>query len=229
MSWVRLDDAMPDHEKLNDVSAEACWLHVCGIAFCSRNLTDGFVPDGKIAGLLSGKKTPATARKLLAQLVEPGLWEPREGGFEIHDYLKYNPSREQVLAKREATRQRVEKARAAKVGNASGNALHKGIAKPRNASGNGATKGDVTPLVTQVVTPDVTVAPTPGSESRLGFVRTDLDDVTDVGPLGAVPEADEETRRAIDLLVRDGKTEAGAVEMVAVRGAASIIAAVGKP
>lgn len=110
MTWVRLDDNMPDHPKVAGLSAVAFRVHVTGICYCARHLTDGFIPKGAV-------KTFATKRAL-SELVDARLWrESVAAGYEINDYLDYNPSKENVVTEREARRDRAAKggrARAAK-------------------------------------------------------------------------------------------------------------------
>ena len=98
MSWVRLDDAAPEHRKLlklaelakqGDRGAAAAWLWVCGLAYCNRQpARDGFIPRAKVAQLYPVRG----AAGLAARLVEVGLWEQRDGGFAVHDYNDYQPS-----------------------------------------------------------------------------------------------------------------------------------------
>jgi hypothetical protein len=47
----------------------------------------------------------------IALLLTEDLWAAVAHGYQIHDYLEYNPSREQVLAERAASRRRVQKHR----------------------------------------------------------------------------------------------------------------------
>jgi hypothetical protein len=94
--WVKLDDDFPDHPKLTALGADECWLHVCGICYCNRYLTDGFIPDGVIERLA---RIPDPQASMLS-LVEAGLWHLCDKGCTVHDYLKYQPSREEMEAKR---------------------------------------------------------------------------------------------------------------------------------
>lgn len=105
MTWVRLDDQFPEHPKVLRVGADAAWLHVSALCYCARQLTDGFVPDGAI-GRLAEVKKPVD---LAARLVGAGLWAVADGGWQINDYLAYNPSREKVLADRNAAAARKER------------------------------------------------------------------------------------------------------------------------
>lgn len=98
MSWVKLDDQFPEHPKVMAVGPLGLALHVSGICYSSRQLTDGFIPASAVARLTDIKGS--VLKKTTARVVAAGLWEESPGGFMVHDYLKYNPSRADVLAKR---------------------------------------------------------------------------------------------------------------------------------
>ncbi len=89
MSWVRLDDGLSDNPKLVGLSDRAFRVYINGLCYCARNLTDGLVPVGATRSL------GATPRHV-AELVAAGRWEQHENGWMVHDYLKYNPTREQA-------------------------------------------------------------------------------------------------------------------------------------
>lgn len=137
MAWVKLDDQFTDHPKIVAAGPQAGWLHVCAMCYASRYLTDGFIPINVIPRLMTGNTT-----KLVETLVAVGLWETAEGGYQIHDYLEYNPSRADTLAAREkdAKRQR----------------------EHRDSRSGKYVSHDVCHTVTNTVTPDgVTTAPIP--------------------------------------------------------------------
>ena len=102
MAWVKIDDQFPEHRKVAGLSDAAFRLHFSGIAYCSRQLTDGLIEADAIPALV--RKYRPTA---LTELVERGLWKPIAIGggkpavYEIHDYLQWNDSREVVLARKE--------------------------------------------------------------------------------------------------------------------------------
>lgn len=96
MSWVRIDDQAPTNRKLLRAGPAACWLWVCGLAYCQRHLTDGFIPD-EVIPLLGVR---SHYMRLTSGLVVAELWLREEGGYRIKDYLEYNQSRNQVIAKR---------------------------------------------------------------------------------------------------------------------------------
>ena len=116
MPWVRLDDGFPDHPKVVAAGPLAGWLHVCGLAYCNRNLTDGFIPRSAAHRLTSFEGVDVETegvRGLVTTgcdvdcewtaevLCDHGIWDKVEGGYQIHDYLDYQPSRADVLALKE--------------------------------------------------------------------------------------------------------------------------------
>jgi hypothetical protein len=107
MPWVRLDDGYPEHPKVDQVGPLAAWLNVCAWAYCARNLTDGFVPGAQVSRLANVKQPDKLSQKLVAAR----LWECVEGGYQVHDYLAYNPSRAQVMKERDKASERARNAR----------------------------------------------------------------------------------------------------------------------
>lgn len=132
MPWVRLDDHFDESPKIAAASDSAFRLWTTALAYANRNLSDGFIPVLMLRRLSTAPKPEKDA----AELVRLRLWEVADGGYQIHDFHEYQPSKEQVLSERESTRQRVANWRAGKkspAGNAAGNAVT-----------NAATNGDVT-------------------------------------------------------------------------------------
>jgi hypothetical protein len=93
MAWVKLDDQMPEHPKVEDLSDRAFRVYIEGIAYCSRTLSDGRIPASKV------KKLGGTP-KVVQELVEARLWHANGVGFMVNDYLKYNPSKATVEKRR---------------------------------------------------------------------------------------------------------------------------------
>lgn len=118
MPWFVVDDAAHMHPKILKATNAGFGLWVrCG-SYAAQHLTDGVVP-GIIARQYG---TAAQVRKLVAA----GLWhehghtcphpkclQPAPGDFYMHDYLDpYNPSRREVLARRERAADKKRKQRA---------------------------------------------------------------------------------------------------------------------
>lgn len=130
MGWVRIDDSFADHEKIIAAGEAAVCLYVCGLTYCAHMLTDGAIPKRKALVLYPMENAQAKADRL----VEVGLWHDCGDYYEVHDYLDYQPSREQVENDRKATAVRVGKFRASKAGSSAEQAR------------NGVSNGHVTPL-----------------------------------------------------------------------------------
>lgn len=112
MSWVRVDDGMPEHPKVfraaTVLGGPHCYARVISIliqasSFASRNLTDGFLPTAVVQHFHDAR--PLQAAKAM---VEANLWEAVVGGYQIHDYHEYNPTAADVKADREWDRRRKE-------------------------------------------------------------------------------------------------------------------------
>ena len=97
MSWFRLDDSGWSHPKVLAVGNRAFGAWCRAGQWASQQLSNCFVA-ASVCRLIE----PATS--VWGALVEAGLLERCEGGYLIHDYLAYNPSKEQVEAKRRAQR-----------------------------------------------------------------------------------------------------------------------------
>jgi hypothetical protein len=104
MVWTKLDDGFPDNPKLLRAIAKvgdvAGWLWVCGINYCNRHLTDGFIQAEVIPRILVHKRPLDVA----AALVASGCWDVVEGGYQVHDFTAWNRSRSEVEAQREKWR-----------------------------------------------------------------------------------------------------------------------------
>lgn len=92
MWWVRLDDDFPNHPKVVGLSDAAFRAYVQGLCYCSQYLTDGWLPA-----------RPGD-RRAAGELVKAHLWVPDGEGFQVHDYLDHQQSREQVNARRQQAR-----------------------------------------------------------------------------------------------------------------------------
>jgi hypothetical protein len=114
MSWARLDDRFFDNPKVCALSADAKLLHLSGIVWCAGNLTDGHIASASLP-LVAAKahsRLVHKADRYVRELVAAGLWLLVEGGWDIHDFLEYNPSRAETTARRAADSERKRKGRA---------------------------------------------------------------------------------------------------------------------
>ncbi|WP_291981969.1 hypothetical protein [Luteitalea sp.] len=104
MPFVRLDDEIADNVKILRAGPAAAWMWAMAVCYSNRKLTDGFVPAEQIDRLTSlrGRK----ARELADKCVTAGLFDETEGGYQVHDYHDWNPTREKVEADKLAAAQR---------------------------------------------------------------------------------------------------------------------------
>ena len=94
MAWVRIDDEFPDHRKIAGLSNDAFCLHVTAMCWVAKQQTDGKLPSAVLRRLAWRCQDPAMAA---AELETAGVWDKTLEGWEIHDFLTYNPTKEQII------------------------------------------------------------------------------------------------------------------------------------
>lgn len=123
MAWIKIDDQFADHPKVRSVGPFGAALQVAAFCHCGKYLTDGFLSFAVAEALAQalackfgtqdGKVwTPALTCGMVGRdaremdwakiMVDARLWDEAPGGYVVHDYLDYNPSKEEVLAQRAA-------------------------------------------------------------------------------------------------------------------------------
>ncbi|HSM93451.1 MAG TPA: hypothetical protein VLT47_11245 [Anaeromyxobacteraceae bacterium] len=132
MSWFRIDDHAAFGAKVVAAGNEAFGAWARAGAWSSGELTDGFVPE-HVALTIAPKRIWDRLRDAKAGH-DHGLVEEREGGWQIHNFTKRNPTAATVKAERDATKRRVEEWRGKRKSN--------GVTSPVT---NGVTNGVVTP------------------------------------------------------------------------------------
>jgi hypothetical protein len=101
--WIKLDDGFMQHPKVVAAGPHATLLHIAGLCYCGRYLTDGFVPAAQVRLLTAAQDPDALVRRLY----EVNLWERAPGGHFIHDFAKYNPTKAEVEQARAMAAQRM--------------------------------------------------------------------------------------------------------------------------
>jgi hypothetical protein len=112
MAWVKIDDQFYAHPKLIAVGPLAKSLFVDSLCYANQYLTDGFIPRMVALQICMPLEPYCESTAMIsASLVHVGLWHDVDGGYQIHDYLDYNPSRAELKDKREkdAARKRAER------------------------------------------------------------------------------------------------------------------------
>lgn len=117
MTWVRLEVELGEHPKIARLTDKAFRVHIHGLCYGNRLLTDGIVPRNVALTF------PGANRRSLTELVTAAVWHDQEticptcidryggldrGDYVIHDFLDYQPSAAEVI---ELRRQRSEAGR----------------------------------------------------------------------------------------------------------------------
>lgn len=93
-TFVRLDHGYDEHPKVMPLSDAAFRAHIEAICWNSRQEKDGCIP----ASLARKKWKP----RVIAELVRARLLDDCGDWFEVHDYLDFNRSSEEINAFRSA-------------------------------------------------------------------------------------------------------------------------------
>lgn len=107
MAWVKLDDKRALNRKLRAAGFAARGLDEAAICWSAHEESDGFISDADLT-MLANLHGCRTFKPLVEALVKVNRWVRWEdpNGYEIVDYLKYNPSRADLEAARERDRKR---------------------------------------------------------------------------------------------------------------------------
>jgi hypothetical protein len=106
--WVRIDEKAMEHPKVRGLADGSFRLWVEGLAHCQKFLTDGLIERVSLRGLL------AFSPKRQQALIDARLWDADVDGVRVHDYLKWNDSREHVDRVREQALERIARLRGKK-------------------------------------------------------------------------------------------------------------------
>ena len=114
MSKIELDDQILDHPKfvraVKHGGSDTIFLWLGLRSYCSKLLTDGFIPDD----MLDEVRGPKETKKRMAALdvlIDSKLVHRVTDGIVLHDYLDWASSREDVLRWRESAKARKAKSR----------------------------------------------------------------------------------------------------------------------
>lgn len=110
MPWFRVDDNLAMHRKALTAGNAALGMWVRAGSWSMANLTNGHIPSGVTT--LLGSKT------LADKLVTAGLWHKTDDGYLFHEWDQRQPTKEKVIADREAATKRKQSWRQNGGGNA---------------------------------------------------------------------------------------------------------------
>ena len=95
MAWTRIDDKFLMNPKIQTAGPLGMALYLAGLIYANANLTDGFIVESMLP-VLCGMAYQTPSKGMAQVLVNLNLWEKVEGGYQIHDFLEFNKSREQI-------------------------------------------------------------------------------------------------------------------------------------
>lgn len=95
MAYASVEYEFWCNPKIRAAGKDAALLYIAANGYCNQFMTDGFILDESIDAIasLAFQRNP---NKAIDALVENGLWHRVNGGYEVHDYLKYNKSKAQI-------------------------------------------------------------------------------------------------------------------------------------
>lgn len=127
MAWFKVDDRLWSHPKWLGLPIEAKALWVSAGSYCAMHETDGEISRQTLAIVLPNSRHTRAANAL----VEAGLWEQENDGYRFHEWAEYQPTKAQLDAERQATKERVKQWR-----NSQRNGVTNGVS---NSGGNGVS------------------------------------------------------------------------------------------
>lgn len=145
MTWFKADDKLAFHQKTVRAGNAAMGAWVRMGAWCGERESDGFIPKA-IADLIASPDE-------MARLIEVGFMiDHTDGRYEMHDFLKYNPSHAELEAKRNAWAKKKAAFRAEREsramspgdtrGDTTGDSPKDSRESPGTGSGSGSGTGD---------------------------------------------------------------------------------------
>jgi DnaD/phage-associated family protein len=93
MAWTRIDDKFYENSKILDAGPLGAHLYIAGLIHCNVKRTDGFIADCFISGIGGDA---FDSKRFAKKLVENKLWDRVEGGYQVHDFLQFNKSKEEI-------------------------------------------------------------------------------------------------------------------------------------
>ena len=112
MSWVRLDDGAPGHRKIVGLSDAAFRLWIVGLTHCNQQANDGLFSAHAARIMFGYLASPELGKGAAAELVAADLWAATDDGYEVRNYLEYQPSKAERDSANKAAAERMRTMRA---------------------------------------------------------------------------------------------------------------------
>lgn len=106
LNWVRVDANLHSNHKVLTLLDErggdhALCVYVFSLGYSGGHGTAGFIPRSAL-GLFHGKARDASL------LVDVGMWDELSGGWDIHDWLEYQPTDEESKTRSDKAKKAAE-------------------------------------------------------------------------------------------------------------------------
>lgn len=95
--FIAVETDFFDHPKTLLIGRELAFAVLASWAYCHKQLTDGVLPEQVAKQILPHKRDRD-------RLVKHGWWDEAKAGYLIHDYLRHQPSRNEMRRKSDAAR-----------------------------------------------------------------------------------------------------------------------------
>src|SRR5262245_33276556 len=96
VTWVKIDENAPNHPKFFRAGHAAIGFWLGCLAYCSRYLTDGCIPEHDLRLVFPGTP-PDVVTEMTEVLVREGLLEVVDKGYRMHDYLDWQRSKKETI------------------------------------------------------------------------------------------------------------------------------------
>lgn len=110
MPWFKVDDKLHGHKKVAKAGIPAMGLWCVAGSWCADHLSDGFVPNYIVARLAGSDGDDLAARLVAVEMWQTGNHDGDEGWW-FKDWDEYQPTREDVVERREYEREKKRRQR----------------------------------------------------------------------------------------------------------------------
>lgn len=186
MPWLRIDDQIAMHAKTVACGNAAFGAWVRMAAWSAAQLTDGHVPKA-VARMFA-------ADAEVEQLVSVRFLDIADGGYQVHDFLEFNPSREKTLEERAAKRAGGKRGAESRWHQADG--ISHGSSHATSHGGSHASANAPVPIPIPIPSPPTVVSSAPRKRSRSK-------------PVEAVPDGPDVTALKLHYVERYAGTHQG--------------------
>ncbi len=125
MSWAKFDDQYFRHKKIVTAGRDARDMHMACILHCCEFLTDGVVGREYLRRIHADSEVERPLADLVPWMIECRLLDDIDGILTVHNFLKYNPTKEKVEQTREARKEAGRRGGDMKASNLLGNLVSK--------------------------------------------------------------------------------------------------------